>query len=93
MHEEFLKKFEIPPNTDIFVRKEIFVDNKKRKVVAFGIYGLDAATEQQCEASLKRSNEILEKEKNNFDKNIVLYKWSAGDFYKEDTNDQDWFKI
>ncbi len=79
------------PNSDNFIRKEILTDNKKRKVIAFGIAGLDVATGQQYKNYLERSNEILKK--NNFDKNPVLYKWSGSDFCKEDNNKQNWFKI
>ena len=92
MKEEFLKIFKLSPNSDNFIRKEIFIDDKKRKVVAFGIACLDVATGQQYKNYLERSNEILKKEKNNFDKNLTLYKWSGSDFCKEDNNKQSWFK-
>jgi hypothetical protein len=76
-----------------YIRKEVLENNKKRKVVAFWVSGLDYSI-KRGESFYENSEKILEREKNNFDEKIVLYKWTGSDFHKiEDIKNQNWFKI
>lgn len=90
------KKFEnvfnasYPPR---FIRKEALLDSDKRKVVAFIVSDLDWAINKGEEFD-EISEAILEKERNNFNEEIVLYEWRGDSFHKvEDIKNQSWFKI
>lgn len=77
----------------IWIRKEVLLNNDKRKVVAFMVTDYDLVI-KQGEGFDERSDDILEKEKSNFNEKIVLYEWQGSDFYKvENISNQNWFKI
>lgn len=74
---------------DFCIRKEEILKDNNKKIVAFAISGIDLINNADFD---EKSDEILEKEKNNFEEKIVLYEWECGKFLKvEDIKNQTWF--
>ena len=77
----------------IWIRKEDLLSDDKRKVVAFMVADYDLVV-KRGEGFDERSDDILEKEKENFNEKLVLYKWQGSDFEKiEDIKNQNWFTV
>jgi len=97
MKKEFFEKFKEDFNSNHlprFIRQEVFENEEhKRKVVAFLVKDIDLLF-PKYDDFIKKSNEVLNKEREGFNEAIMLYEWVDVDFLKvEDIKKQDWFVL